>query len=290
MRDQRHQNRSLGRYLCALLIAALPLSIHADGPGSAVTVSAAALDSADSARAAVSRALADSSRTVVVTVSPYLPTDLPFDGVAALIRVAHERGVRVHAALLTNVAVGVDEFPASRDHVLYLHPDWLMVPRAIAAEMQRTDLRSPGYVGRLARWSRANAPRVSGLYVSPLLPAATEYAARATEDLLRRYEFDEVDIHAVPCADDFDYSRAAMDVFRAAVRARLDAIERIRMDGIETLDPFAYPNEFPEEWHLFQRTRLDELVARVTVAVKNARPSIPLRAAVGDFAATGDTH
>jgi uncharacterized lipoprotein YddW (UPF0748 family) len=242
------------------------------------SVAAASLDSADAVRRAISSAAASSADTIVVTLSPYATSDLPFDGLAALIRGAHDRGLRVQAAVTTNLVTGIDELPASREHVLYQHPEWLMVPREIAPELLRIDLRSPGYLGRLARWARANASKVTGIYLSPLSPAATEYAARATEELVRRYAFDGIELRAVPCADDFDFSRTAMDLFRAEVRSRLTAAERTRMDGIEAIDPFAYANEHPDDWQLFQRSRLETFVDRASAAVRAARPSILLAA------------
>jgi uncharacterized lipoprotein YddW (UPF0748 family) len=164
-----------------------------------------------------------------------------------------------------------------------------MVPRAIAPEMLGIDARSPGYIGRLSRWTRANSTLVSGIYLSPLSPAAAEYAARAVEALVRRYAFDALDIHAASYPnDDFDYSRQAMDLFKADVRSRLSAAERGRMDEVEAIDPFAYPDEFPDEWRLFRRTRLDELVARLNASARTARPSILL--AAGDTGAAADTH
>jgi uncharacterized lipoprotein YddW (UPF0748 family) len=254
----------------------------------ALTVAVSQLDSSDGVRRALSAAASDAASAIIVSVSPYSQGDLPFDGLAALIRGAHDRGLRVVASLNTNIVTGVDELPLARDHVLYTHPEWLMVPRAIAAEMLHTDVRSPGYVGRLARWTRANASRVAGLYLSPLSPAAAEYVANATEALVRRYDFDGLEVHAAPCPEDFDYSRTAMDVFRAELRARLSAADRARMDGIEDLDPFAYADEYPDEWRLFQRARLDDLVDRVSASARTARPSILL--AAGNRTGAEDTH
>src|SRR6185295_3741935 len=89
-----------------------------------VTVAASSIDSSDAVRRLVASAVTASADTIVVTLSPFANSDLPFDGLAALIRVAHDRGLRVQAAVTTNLVTGVDEFPASRDHVLYQHPEW----------------------------------------------------------------------------------------------------------------------------------------------------------------------
>jgi hypothetical protein len=92
----------------------------------------------------------------------------------------------------------------------------------------------------------------------------------------------------MPCTDDFDFSRAAMELFRSAVRARLDASERVRMEGIEAIDPFAYANEYPDDWHLFQRTGLETLVDRATASARAVRPSILL--AAGEPSSVADSR
>jgi hypothetical protein len=249
-----------------------------DRPARTFAVSASALYSADDVRHAVSSAIAQSADTIVITVSPYGIGDLPFDGTAALIRAAHDRALRVQGRVIANVVSGVDELPIAREHVVYQHPEWLMVPREIAPEMLHIEQRSPGYVGRLGRWVRANGSRVSGLYLSPLSPAAAEYAARATEDLVRRYAFDSLDIRTVPYTDEFDFSRTAMDLFRSDLRTRLTTSDLDRMNKIEAIDPFAYADEFPDEWRQFERARLEDLVTRVSASARAIRPSLLLAA------------
>jgi uncharacterized lipoprotein YddW (UPF0748 family) len=262
--------------LCSITATAQPVS----APQLAVT--AANLESTESIRRVIASAASSGASTLVVSLSMYAAAEGGFDGVAVLLRAAHDRGLRVHASVASNVVSAIDELPASRDHVLYHHPEWLMVPRDIAAEMLRIDVRSPGYLGRLSRWARSHAQDVAGLYLSPMSPAAADYAAKAVEALVRRYAFDVIDIHAAPYPDAFDYSRQAMDAFKAAMRARLDSAERARMDAVEELDPFAYADEFPEDWTLFRRARLDDLVSRVGASARAARPSILL--ASGDSA------
>ena len=272
---------------CALPLLLSGTGVSAQATVRAVTIAAAALESADAVRHLLASAVADGATAIVVTVPVYGAPDSGFDGVTALIAAAHDRGLQVRASVLTNVVTTGDVLPASRDHVLYQHPEWLMVPRAIAPEMLRIDVHSPGYIGRLARWARANRELVAGLYLSPLSPAAADYAARAVDELVRRYAFDELDVRAAPFPeDDFDYSRLAIDTFRSDTRSRLGAAERARMDEIEAIDPFAYPDEYPGEWRLFRRSRLDDLVARVSASARAARPSLLL--AAGDAGTSAD--
>lgn len=204
-----------------------------------------------------------------------------FDPLAETLLEAHARGLRVHAWVNINLVSSATALPPGRDHVIYEHPEWLMVPRELAPELAAIDPRSPEYLGRLARWTRANPSRVEGLYVSPLHPDANVHTAAVVADLASRYALDGVhfDYIRYPGAD-FDYSRAALDRFRADVRRGLSANERARVDQLETVDPFAYPDAFATEWRLFRQSQLTALVTRLRTSVKTARPSAIVSAAV----------
>src|SRR6187200_1385940 len=78
-----------------------------------------------------------------------------FDPLATLITQAQGEGLRVHAWVNVNLISSAADLPASRDHLIYRHPEWLMLPRQLAYSLSRTDVWSPEYLGRLARWTRA---------------------------------------------------------------------------------------------------------------------------------------
>lgn len=203
-----------------------------------------------------------------------------FDPAAELLREARERGVAAHLSVNVNLAVMAGELPASRDHVIYQHPEWLMVPRQLAAEMLKIDPRSPAYLGQIARWTRANVDRVDGLYVSPLDPAAAAYLATAIVAALGKYAADGVYLDAVEFpGEDFDYSRHATDLFRSRVRSVMSVAERARLDAIEAIDPFAYAEEFPDEWRRFRESALTELLERVRSGLGGKTPAISIAAA-----------
>ncbi len=204
-----------------------------------------------------------------------------FDPLAHVIQQAHAAGIRVHAWIAVNLVSSAATLPSSREHVLYRHPEWLMVPRALAVELRGVDIRSPEYVGRLARWSRANNQQVEGLYISPLHPGAAAHIADVARELVSNYELDGVHLDYVrfPSAD-FDYSRTALQLFKQSMDAELSADERRRAATREAVDPFAYPNLYPERWNGFRRSRLTSLVMRVRTAVKQARPDAVLSSAV----------
>jgi uncharacterized lipoprotein YddW (UPF0748 family) len=204
-----------------------------------------------------------------------------FDPLAETLKEAHARGLRVHAWVNINLVSSATALPPGRDHVIYEHPEWLMVPRELAPELAAIDPRSPEYLGRLARWTRANTARVEGLYVSPLHPDANLQTAAVVADLASRYAIDGVhfDYIRYPGAD-FDYSRAALDRFKADVRRGLSAPERTRVDQLEAADPFAYPDAFATEWRLFRQSQLTALVTRLRTSVRAARPAAIVSAAV----------
>jgi uncharacterized lipoprotein YddW (UPF0748 family) len=204
-----------------------------------------------------------------------------FDPLASTITQAHAAGLQVHAWVAVNLVSSAATLPASREHVVYRHPEWLMVPKALAVELRGIDTRSPEYLGRLARWSRQHADDVEGLYTSPLHTAAAGHLAAVVRELVTRYALDGVHLDYVRFpSEEFDYSRAALDQFKQSVGPDLTPGEAQRLKTLEALDPLAYPNFFPERWKAFRRSRLTALVMRVRTAVKDVRPAALVSAAV----------
>ena len=149
--------------------------------------------------------------------------------------------------MAVNLVSSSVSLPASRDHVIYRAPEWLMVPRELAAEMKKIDLRSPAYIGRLARWTRAHTSIVEGLYTSPLHPAAQDHTAAVIGEIAAKYPVDGVHLDYVRFPnEDFDYSPAAMDQFKSAIAPELTDDEKREAAAREALDPAAYPNLFPD--------------------------------------------
>ena len=213
--------------------------------------------------------------------APELASKPSFDPLATVIAQAHVSGLKVHAWVAVNLVSSSVSLPASRDHVVYRAPEWLMVPRDLAAEMKKIDLRSPAYLGRLARWTRAQSARVEGLYTSPLHPSAQDHTAAVIGEIAANYAVDGIHLDYVRFPnDDFDFSPTAMEAFKKAIQADLTDAERREATAREALDPAAYPNLFPERWNEFRRSRLTSLVIKIRSAVKTGRPAAVLSAAV----------
>ena len=196
-----------------------------------------------------------------------------FDPLASVITAAHGAGLRVHAWINLNLVSSAAQLPTSRAHLVHRHPEWLMVPRDLAQSLAAVPAGSPAYVGRLARWTRANSADVEGLYASPVLPAAQAHLETVVRDITRRYDVDGIHFdYARYPTDRFDYSRGAIAQFRPLVRASLEARRRAQLDAAERIDVFAYPDAFPAEWRAFRVARMTDLITRLTAAVRAERP------------------
>jgi uncharacterized lipoprotein YddW (UPF0748 family) len=205
-----------------------------------------------------------------------------FDPLASVLQAAHAAGIQVHAWVNVNLISSAAELPAAREHAVYRHPAWLMVPRDIAQELATIPPESPAYVGKLARWTRAQSADVEGLYSSPILPEAVDYTETIVRDLARRYPVDGVHLDYARYPNDrFDYSRGAIAEFRAAVRPRLADATRRHLDGEERTDLFAYPDALPDQWRNFRVARMTALVTRLHHAVKAERPQALVSVAAG---------
>jgi uncharacterized lipoprotein YddW (UPF0748 family) len=286
--------------VCALALltiaATAPFRAAAPEQTRALWVTRTTLASPESIRQMVAAAQAGGFNTLLVQVrgrgdayyastieprAPELAGKPSFDPLATVITDAHAAGLQVHAWVAVNLVSSSVSLPASRDHVIYRAPEWLMVPRELAAEMKKINLRSPAYIGRLARWTRAHASIVEGLYTSPLHPAAQDHAAAVIGEIAAKYAVDGIHLDYVRFPnEDFDYSASAMEQFKTAIAPELSDRERRDAAAREALDPAAYANLFPERWNDFRRSRLTSLVIKIRTAVKNARPGVMVSAAV----------
>jgi uncharacterized lipoprotein YddW (UPF0748 family) len=204
-----------------------------------------------------------------------------FDPLATVLDAAHAAGLRVQAWVNVNLVSSAADLPSAREHLIYRHPTWLMVPRDIAQELAKVEPESPGYIGKLARWTRAQSTEVEGLYASPVLPEAADYTERLVRDLARRYPLDGIHFdYARYPSDRFDYSRMAIRQFRAFVSPRLPDATRRALDAQETIDLFAYPDALPDQWRSFRVARMTALISRLRSAVRAERPTAMVTVAV----------
>jgi len=214
-----------------------------------------------------------------------------FDPLATVLDAGHAAGLRIHAWINVNLISSAAELPSAREHVIYRHPAWLMVPRDIGQQLATMEPDSPGYVGTLARWTRAQSVSIEGLYLSPIIPGAADYTDSIVRTLARRYPLDGIHFDYARYPNDrFDYSRLAIREFRASVRSHLAESTRRTLDTQEQTDLFAYPDSLPDQWREFRVARMTELISRLRATVKRERPATLLSVAVVPDAREAETH
>jgi uncharacterized lipoprotein YddW (UPF0748 family) len=204
-----------------------------------------------------------------------------FDPLASVLAAARPAGLQVHAWINVNlVAPATGRLPP--DHALARHPDWAMVPRAVAAPASRRRPQAqPTGLSRLANWTRGQSATVEGLFMSVAHPEAASHTVAVVTDIARRYDVDGVHLDYLRYPrDDFDYAPAALRAFRESVVADLTPADRARLDARLASEPLLYTDAFPQRWAAFRRSRLTSLLMRVRTAVRAVRPAAVLSAAV----------
>jgi uncharacterized lipoprotein YddW (UPF0748 family) len=283
----------------AVLATLVPLrvsGVHADGEVRALWVVRTSLSSPGAIETMVKAASAGGFNTLLIQVrgradayyaggleprSNLLAGQPSFDPLAVAIERAHESGLQVHAWINLNLVAGANELPPARDHVVYRHPEWLMVPRALVEELAGVDPRSPEYLGRLSRHVRTRPAELEGLYLSPVTEGAADYTVSVVRDIVSRYAVDGVHFdYARYPAEDFDYSHEALAAFRRNVAGDLLPAEQQPYDKRLADEPMIYTQAFPERWRTFRGARLTALVQKLGAAVRAARPSATISAAV----------
>jgi uncharacterized lipoprotein YddW (UPF0748 family) len=189
-----------------------------------------------------------------------------FDPLSRLLRRAHGVGLQVHAWVNVLLAAGfVGPWPSG--HVATAHPEWLMVPQSAAAEALAT---RPETWPNLIR--NAASGDSEGFYLSPSAPGVPEHLEAVVRELVRGYAVDglHLDFIRYPGAD-YDYSRAALEGFRAPTSE--GGVFRIA-------ELLAGPANEPERWPAYLRQRLTALTERLSRAARAARPGVVVSAAV----------
>lgn len=204
-----------------------------------------------------------------------------FDPLAATLKYAHAQGIRVHAWINIALVSSAAELPPSRAHMVYRHPEWLMVPRALARDMVLLDARSQLYLDKLMRWTRAQSSDVEGLYASPVTEDASDATVAVVADLVARYPVDGVHLDYVRYPnEEFDYSRGALEAFKADTLNGLGATTRRQQERALGADLVGWADAFPDRWREFRCQRLTSLVSRLRESVKARRPEAIFSAAV----------
>jgi uncharacterized lipoprotein YddW (UPF0748 family) len=204
-----------------------------------------------------------------------------FDPLAVTLAEAKLRGLKVHAWLNTSLLANLDALPTDPKHVYNKHPEWLAVPRPVAAELYKMSPRDPRYRARIVEWSKANRAELEGVYTGPANAKVREHIYKIWMDVLRNYEVDGLHFDYVRLASpDFDYSRTSLDKFRKWLEPKLSKEERSQLKQSSKQNPLAAAESYADKFGEFQREQITMLVQRIYQEVKRQKPQVTVSAAV----------
>ena len=204
-----------------------------------------------------------------------------FDPLALTLAEAHKRGLKVHGWLNTSLLANLDALPVDPEHVYNKHPEWLAVPKPVAAELYNMSPRDPAYRQKIVEWSKANRAELEGVYTGPANPKVRDHIYKIWMDVLKHYPVDGLHFDYVRFASpDFDYSRTSLDKFRKWLEPQLSSEERKQLKSALKTNPLAAPEVFAAKFADFQRAQVTTLVERIYRAVKKERPEALVSAAV----------
>ncbi|MCC6162985.1 MAG: family 10 glycosylhydrolase [Acidobacteria bacterium] len=209
-----------------------------------------------------------------------------FDPLGELVAHARAAGVQVHAWLNMNLVAGATAFPTAPQHIAVQHPEWLMLPRALAPTLLQHSPRNPAYVRTLAAWSAGKRTTIEGVFASPIPEGVHDRLDATIAHLTSRYALDGLHLDYIRFpTPDFDVSRAALDAFRQSLRPELTPAELADLDGRGRTNPLVFVDMFPARWAAYRRERLTRLVTRLAATARANRPAVQLTAAVWPDAA-----
>lgn len=204
-----------------------------------------------------------------------------FDPLALTLTLAHAAGLKVHAWVNVDLVSSATSLPRARTHITARHPEWLMVPRALANALRTEPADTPAYLGQITRAVRAQSDQVEGLYLSPVLPASRDYTASVIRDLVSRYELDGIHLDYLRYPNEqFDYSASTLAAFRADAAATVTTATRDRLDQLTRTNAAAWPDALPGPWMQFRRDRLTLLATALRTTALSARPGISVSVTV----------
>jgi uncharacterized lipoprotein YddW (UPF0748 family) len=161
------------------------------------------------------------------------------------------------------------------------HPEWLMVPRALAPALLQRAPRDKAYLRSLAAWSARHSASVEGVFVSPIPEGAHDRLDETIAHLSSRYELDGLHLDYIRYpSPEFDVSRVALEAFRQSLIPELTPRELAGLDGRARTNPLAFIDLYPARWTAYRRERLTRLVTRLRATARAHRPSIQLTTAV----------
>ncbi|MHC9538761.1 MAG: glycoside hydrolase family 10 protein [Vulcanimicrobiota bacterium] len=204
-----------------------------------------------------------------------------FDPLSQVIEEAHKAGLKVHAWINMGFTSSAGTLPASPDHIVNRHPEWLMVHRGVAAELLKLSPKDPEYLQTLTKQVGQDKSEIEGLYCSFAVPEVKEHLCSIAMDIIEHYDVDGIHLDYIRYASrNLDYNRVTLERFRAGIDRSLNDGERKVFTSAALTDPLVYTTAFSERWDQFLQDQVTEVVERIGVGVHARKPEALLTAAV----------
>ena len=204
-----------------------------------------------------------------------------FDPLQSVLAKARPAGIKVHAWINTHLLCDVNDLPSDPSHVFRSHPEWLAVPRRLAAELASLDPRDPRYRDRIVRYARENTSDLEGIFTDPANLEVQDHLAAVFLDVAENYAIDGIHFDFVRYPNpEFSYSRTALERFRVSLDGELTGEELRREDQLAKTRPLASVDLHPDAWNRFRRDQITGLVERIAAAVRARKPRLLVSAAV----------
>ena len=204
-----------------------------------------------------------------------------FDPLTVTLEEAHKRGLKVHAWLNTSLLANLDALPTDPNHVYNKHPEWLAVPKPVAAELYKLSPNDPAYRQKIVDWSKGNRAELEGIYTGPANPKVREHIYKIWMDVLKRYPVDGLHFDYVRLASpDFDYSKTSLKNFNEWLLPQLSQDQRKQLKQSGQENPLAATDLHAAKFADFQRAQITALVERIYRAVKRHNSNVLVSAAV----------
>jgi len=188
-----------------------------------------------------------------------------FDPLDMAVRLAHERGMRVHAWLNVYLVAGWGRTPD--DNVIYRHPEWIAVnAQGIPMnELSRSD---------------QDRTRVEGVFLEPGNVAVVREFLRVVDEIVTRYPVDGIHLDYIryPLLD-VGYSETMRSGFRRLTGVDPLELQRNREGLLQERGDRGYV-ELERRWWGFKADQVSALVKNVSLLCRSRRPGILISAAV----------
>jgi len=194
---------------------------------------------------------------------------------------AHKRGLKVHAWLNTSLLANLDALPTDPNHVYNKHPEWLAVPKPVAAQLYNVSPADPSYRQKIVEWSKGNRAELEGVYTGPANPKVRQHIYNIWMDVLKHYPVDGIHFDYVRLASpDFDYSKTSLTNFNKWLLPQLTVEQREQLKEANKTNPLAATDLHAAKFADFQRAQITSLVERIYRAVKKHNSKVIVSAAV----------